>query len=167
MIKKILTVAAIVTLVTSCGGVNKTENTKEATNTPEQKTEMPVQLIKDVDNYFATFKPKDVEVLVLGKQEFETKFNGAATMQAKPTEVDFTAHKVGAIVMPETNFETDILINKTSIEGRKLIIDYSTQTKGEKRSFTIVPIKLFQYGIMLDIDSVSFVKDGVKTNLLK
>lgn len=164
MMKKIITTIAIVALFANCGGTSKTN---ENTDKTVAETAKPVELIKGVDNYFVTYKPKTVEVLIQGKEDFEANFNAAATMDAQPTEVDFTVHKVGAIVVPETDIETEIVINKTSIADRKLVVDYSINTKGEKRSFTIVPIKLFKYGTMMEIDSVSFVRDGVATTLPK
>lgn len=162
MMKKIITAIFITILMASCGGATKTEQPEKTSEHTDQPTPagMPIALIKDVDNYFITYKPKKVEVLIQDKEEFEANFHPAKTMNNQPTEVDFTVHKVGAIVAPETNIETEIVINKTSIENRKLIVDYSINTKGEKRSFTIIPIKLFKYGTMMEIDTVSFVNKG-------
>lgn len=166
MMKKILTATLVVALFASCGSSSK--NTTE--NKDQEKpyvTARPTKLIDEIDGYFVTYKPKMVEVLIQNEEEWNANFGVAKTMDNQPTTVDFGMHKVGAIVAPETDVETDIIIDNTSIQDRKLVVEYSINAKGEKRSFTIVPMKAFLYSITQDIDSVSFVNKGVTTTLPK
>lgn len=166
MMKKIITTVSMIAVLASCGGATK-EATEKTGKTPEKANVTPTKLIQEIDGYFVTYKPKAIEVLTQGKVDWEANFNVAKTMDNEPTTIDFDMHKVGVIVTPETEFDTEIIINKTSVEDKKLVVDYSINTKGEKRTFTIVPMKAFLYQLTLDIDSVSFINDGKVTNVAK
>ncbi len=167
MMRKFLTATLIVALFASCGGSSSKNTTESKEQEKPTVAARPTKLIDEIDGYFVTYKPKMVEVLIQNEADWNANFNVAKTMDNQPTTVDFGMHKVGVIVAPETDIETDIVIDNTSIKDRKLVVEYSINTKGEKQSFTIVPMKAFLYSITQDIDSVSFVNKGITTTLPK
>lgn len=115
--------------------------------------------IKDVENYFSTQRPKEQEFLVLNDSDFEKYFHPAKTMNNTVTKIDFTKERVGAIILPETEYNTTITINKVSLDGKRLIVDYTVTKDQNKQSYTIVPSKVFAFDLGLKVDSVTF-KDG-------
>lgn len=166
MMKKLILAGACVALLSSCNGTKKTETVivNEQISTATSTND---SLITEVDQYFATFIPTEVTTMVVGKDEFAEKFNPARTMDNAPTIVDFETYRVGAIVVPETAKETSIVLDDISIVDRKLVVNYSINQQGEDRSFTILPVKLFQYSLQLDIDSVSFVNNNTTKTYAK
>lgn len=166
--RKFLTATLIVALFTSCGGSSSKNATESKEHDKSSTVAQPTKLINEIGGYFVTYEPNNlVEVLIQDEIEWNANFGVAKTMDNQPTTIDFSIHKVGAIVAPTTDVETNIVIDNASIKDRKLVVEYSINTKGEKRSFTIVPMKAFFYNITQDIDSVSFVTKGVATTLPK
>ena len=59
-----------------------------------------------------------------------------------PTSIDFTKQYVIAVTLPETDTETDInLVSLKKDTNSDIILTYKVMT-GEKRSYTIVPVRL-------------------------
>lgn len=128
-----------------------TENTIE--------TEPSIQLYP-VDGYFSTVKLTEPKVYILDQATFEKNFQPAKTMENSPTEINFDMEKVGAIVLPETPFETTITIDSTSLYNKTLHIYYSINKGQEKRTFTIIPTEIFTFDAEVDAASVSFDNEG-------
>ena len=74
------------------------------------------------------------------EEEFNKLFGMATTMgeNGKPTAIDFTKQFVLAIVLPETDFATEINPVKVEEKGDSLLYTYEVKT-GEKQSFSIQP----------------------------
>ena len=72
------------------------------------------------------------------EEEFNKLFGMATTMgeSGKPTAINFAKQFVLAIVLPETDFATEISPVKVEEKGDSLIYTYDVKT-GEKQSFTI------------------------------
>jgi hypothetical protein len=145
-------------LLVSC--TTKTQQPKDVEEPMEVSTIEKVEVpLKPVENYFSIIKPTEKVELVLDSVSFYQNFNPAATMTNRPTIIDFDKEMGGAIILPATEFETTIKIDSSYIANNVLNIVYSVVQNDEKRSFTIVPVKVFTFDKRLDINSVVF-KNG-------
>jgi len=110
-----------------------------------------------IDGYFSTNKPKQTEnFLIKGQSEFDKNFQMAKTMTNSPTKIDFTNNMVGAIVLPASEYDTKIVIDKSYVEGKVLHIYYTVDKGGEKRSFTAHPQYVFTFDSSYNVDAISF-----------
>ena len=77
------------------------------------------------------------------EEEFSKLFGMATTMgkDGKPTPIDFGKQFVLAVVLPVTDFETEINPVKVEEKGDSLFYSYEVKT-GEKQSFSIQPISI-------------------------
>ena len=77
------------------------------------------------------------------EEEFNKLFGMATTMgnDGKPTAIDFTKQFVLAIVLPETDFATEINPVKVEEKGDSLLYTYDVKT-GEKQTFSIQPVSI-------------------------
>ena len=77
------------------------------------------------------------------EEEFSKLFGMATTMgkDGKPTPIDFGKQFVLAVVLPVTDFETEINPVKVEDKGDSLFYSYEVKT-GEKQSFSIQPISI-------------------------
>ena len=80
---------------------------------------------------------------IVSEEEFNKLFGMATTMgeDGKPTGIDFTKQFVLAIVLPETDFATEINPVKVEEKGDSLLYSYEVKT-GEKQSFRIQPVSI-------------------------
>ena len=85
-----------------------------------------------------------VPVKFENEKDFKEYFGMAAVMgkDGMPTSIDFTKQYVIAVTLPETDTETDInLVSLKKDTTSDIILTYKVIT-GEKRSYTIVPVRL-------------------------
>ena len=77
------------------------------------------------------------------EEEFNKLFGMATVMgkDGKPTAIDFTKQFVLAIVLPETDFATEINPVKVEEKGDSLLYTYDVKT-GEKQTFSIQPVSI-------------------------
>ena len=77
------------------------------------------------------------------EEEFSKLFGMATTMgkDGKPTPIDFGKQFVLAVVLPVTDFETEINPVKVEEKGDSLFYSYEVKT-GEKQSFSIQPVSI-------------------------
>ena len=77
------------------------------------------------------------------EEEFNKLFGMATVMgkDGKPTAIDFTKQFVLAIVLPETDFATEINPVKVEEKGDLLLYTYDVKT-GEKQTFSIQPVSI-------------------------
>ena len=77
------------------------------------------------------------------EEEFSKLFGMATTMSkdGKPTPIDFGKQFVLAVVLPVTDFETEINPVKVEEKGDSLFYSYEVKI-GEKQSFSIQPISI-------------------------
>ena len=133
--KKIIYAFATLLAVAAC-----TTKSAEATaeNTAEEVT------FEVARNYF--FKSGQVIPecpKITTEEEFHKLFGMATTMgeDGKPTAIDFTKQFVLAIVLPVTEFATEIRPVQVAEKGDSLLYTYEVKT-GEKQSFSIQPVSI-------------------------
>ncbi len=102
--------------------------------------------LTEVRNYFhRNDAPLPSEPLITTQQEFDKQFGTAAFMgrDGQPTKVNFRKQAVVAIVLPETNTETDIDSVCLNVTGKKqLTLSYLVRRGTRNRSYTAQPIRL-------------------------
>jgi hypothetical protein len=84
---------------------------------------------------------------IVSEEEFNKLFGMATIMgeDGKPTAIDFTKQFVVAIVLPITDFATEINPVKVEEKGDSLLYTYEVKT-GEKQSFSIQPVSIIILG---------------------
>ena len=112
-----------------------------AVDNNEESTEVAFEVAK---NYF--FKNDQVipeYPKITTEEEFNNLFGMATTMgeNGKPTAIDFTKQFVLAIVLPVTDFATEINPVKVEEKGDSLLYTYEIKS-GEKQSFSIQPVSI-------------------------
>lgn len=107
-----------------------------------EKGEVPFEVAK---NYF--FK-NDLDILpaspkITSAEVFNKLFGMATTMgeDGQPTQIDFAKQFAVAIVLPVTDFATEINPVKLEVAGDSLLYTYQIKT-GEKQSYSIQPISI-------------------------
>lgn len=124
-------------------------------SSPVSDFENSVQL-NPVTGYFSKRKPYMTEGHVLNKRSFERYFSPARTMGDSLPEVDFDTHKVAAIIMPETPYDTRIILNRAFVEDSILRVQYSIHEVLEKRSYTMIPVRLFTFDSEVKANYIHF-----------
>ena len=94
------------------------------------------------------FYKNDLDVLpaspkITSEEAFNKFFGMATTMgeNGKPTPIDFTKQFVLAIVLPVTDYDTEINPEKVEEKDNVLLYTYKVKT-GEKQSYSIQPISI-------------------------
>ena len=135
--KKILFAIAMLLTVAACNNkpVMAVDNIIE-------NGEVPYEVAK---NYF--FK-NNLDILPaspkITSEDLFNKFFGMATTMGndgKPTQIDFAKQFAVAVVLPVTEFATEINPVKVEVIGDSLLYTYHVKT-GEKQSFSIQPISI-------------------------
>lgn len=100
----------------------------------------------EAKNYFVRNDIQNsVPVKFESEKDFKEYFGMAAVMgkDGMPTHIDFTKQYVIAVTLPETDTDTDInLVSLKKNTNSDIVLTYKVIT-GEKRSYTIVPMRLF------------------------
>lgn len=134
----------------------------EQTNAPEGNVanEVTFEVAK---NYF--FK-KGSDVLpegqkITSEEAFNNLFGMATTMgkDGKPTPIDFSKQFVLAIVLPVTDFSTEINPVKLEEKGNSLLYSYKVK-KGEKQTFNMQPVSIIVIDKKYENKEVVLVNDG-------
>ena len=138
--KKILFAFTMLLAIAAC--TNKPMTAVENNN---ESSEVAFEVAK---NYF--FKNDQVipEYPKITTEEKFTKLFGMATTMGedgKPTAIDFTKQFVVAIVLPITDFATEINPVKVEEKDDSLLYTYEVKT-GEKQSFSIQPVSIIILG---------------------
>ncbi len=136
--KKILFAFAALIIMAACG------NKQTATPSSEDNVENSEVAFKVAKNYF--FKNDQVipeYPKIVSEEEFNKLFGMATTMgeDGKPTAIDFTKQFVLAIVLPVTDFATEINPVKVEEKGDSILYTYEIKA-GEKQSFSIQPVSI-------------------------
>jgi hypothetical protein len=136
--KKILFAFAALIIMAACG------NKQTATPSSEDNVENSEVAFEVAKNYF--FKNDQVipeYPKIVSEEEFNKLFGMATTMgeDGKPTAIDFTKQFVLAIVLPVTDFATEINPVKVEEKGDSLLYTYEIKA-GEKQSFSIQPVSI-------------------------
>ncbi len=136
--KKILFAFAAIVALAACG------NKQVATPTSEDNVESSEVAFEVAKNYFFKNDQMIPEYpKIVSEEEFNKLFGMATTMgeNGKPTAIDFTKQFVLAIVLPVTDFATEINPVKVEEKGDSLLYSYEIKT-GEKQSFKIQPVSI-------------------------
>ena len=135
--KKVLFALAAMIALAACGN--------EQAATPFESSESSNEVTFEVaKNYF--FK-NDQEIPTSSKittaEEFGKLFGMATTMgeDGKPTPIDFTKQFVLAIVLPVTDFATEINPQMVEEKGDSLFYTFEVK-KGEKQTYRIQPVSI-------------------------
>lgn len=135
--KKILLAFAAMIVLAAC--------TNKQAAAPAEGDEVSNEVAFEVaKNYF--FK-NDQEIpaspKVTTEEEFNNLFGMATTMgeDGKPTPIDFTRQFVLAIVLPVTDYDTEINPMKVVEKGDSLLYTYEVK-QGEQQSFSIQPVSI-------------------------
>ena len=136
--KKILFAFTALIIMAACG------NKQTATPSSEDNVENSEVAFEVAKNYF--FKNDQVipeYPKIVSEEEFNKLFGMATTMgeDGKPTASDFTKQFVLAIVLPVTDFATEINPVKVEEKGDSLLYTYEIKA-GEKQSFSIQPVSI-------------------------
>ena len=134
--KKILLAFTMLLAIAAC-----TNKSVTAVGNNEESSEVAFEVAK---NYF--FKNDQVipeYPKITTEEEFNKLFGMATTMgeEGKPTAIDFTKQFVLAIVLPVTDFATEINPVKVEEKGDSLLYTYEVKS-GEKQSFRIQPVSI-------------------------
>jgi hypothetical protein len=134
--KKILFAFATLLVIAAC--TNKPSTVVENN---EESNEVAFEVAQ---NYF--FKNDQVipeNPKISTEEEFNKLFGMATTMgkDGKPTAIDFTKQFALAIVLPVTDFATEINPVKLEEQGDSLLYTYEVKT-GEKQTFSIRPVSI-------------------------
>ena len=136
--KKILFAFAALIIMAACG------NKQTATPSSEDNVENSEVAFKVAKNYFFKNDQMIPEYpKIVSEEEFNKLFGMATTMgeDGKPTAIDFTKQFVLAIVLPVTDFATEINPVKVEEKGDSLLYTYEIKA-GEKQSFSIQPVSI-------------------------
>ena len=153
--KKIVLALAVILALTACNSKKSTAPvTKEDDN-----NEVSYTIVK---NYF--FK-SDLDILpantkITSEETFNGLFGMATTMGegGKPTEIDFSKQIVLAIVLPVTDYDTEIKPVKLEVQGDSLLYTFEIK-RGEKQSYSIQPISIIAIDKKYENKEVVLVTD--------
>ncbi len=116
---------------------------------------------KEALRYFVKNDVKEYSPRIITSEAEFTRYFGMGAVMGEggmPTPVNFDKENVIAIILPETNRDTDIKIERIKKQGEKMVVNYKVVTSGSPRSYSIVPSQLVKvskkYG-----DNVVFVKE--------
>lgn len=154
-----MTVAISIALLNCSPEKTKTTNESNAVEIEKTTNTETDVLLAPIDGYFTIIKPLEVKsVLIKNQNEFDENFHPAKTMTNKIPQIDFTTNNVGAIVMPTSEYDTKIVINKSYVKENVLYIRYSADKSKEKRTFSTIPQLLFTFSSSLKVDSIQIDK---------
>ena len=136
--KKVLYAFVAMIMMTACG------NKQAATCIGESNVTANEVTFKVAKNYFfnnGQTIPSSPKVTTA--EDFGKLFGMATTMgkDGKPTEIDFTKQFVLAIVLPVTDYATEINPLKVEEKGDSLFYTYDVK-QGEKQAYSIQPMSL-------------------------
>ena len=129
--KKLLFALTLVVMLTSCNPLAKIE-----------KAGYPINYT-ELQNYYVlnNIDASKIQRLVINSQAaFESYFGEAAVMgrNGQPTKVDFKTQYVLAVVLPETDRQTEVVPGEVVQNGNTVIMNYRVN-KGPKTSYRMVP----------------------------
>ncbi len=99
--------------------------------------------------------------LVTNKEDFESLFGMAAVMgeNGLPTTIDWKTQSVVALLAQPTNMDTSIKLLSMKSEAGKLSVRYAVSQKGDPRSYSYTPMRLFIVSKSAAKKGASFVKE--------
>ena len=116
---------------------------------------------KEAQRYFVRNDVTDFSPRIITSNEELDRYFGMATVMGEggiPTLINFDKENAIAIILPETNRDTEIKIGSIKKQDGKLVVRYKVFTSSEARSYSTVPCQLVKvskkYG-----DNVEFVEE--------
>ena len=97
---------------------------------------------RPMNNYFVNnnFKDGTHKLVIHNQHDFESVFGMAAVMgkNGQPTSIDFNHQFVVAIILPVTDYQTDVETVMLNRDGNRLYYSYMIK-RGHRTSYTIRP----------------------------
>ena len=109
------------------------------------------------DNYFVrNDAPRPIPMKITTRDTFERIFGMAAVMgkNGLPTSIDFEHQFVIAVVLPETNHTTTIVVKRITDEADGLAITAQVEASKEENTWTQIPMQLLIVDRAYERDSV-------------
>ena len=135
--KKVLFAFAAIIVLAACGN----KQTVAPVESSEASNEVTFEVAKNY--FFKNGQEIPASPKVTTAEEFGKLFGMATTMgeDGKPTPIDFTKQFVLAIVLPVTDFATEINPQKVEEKGDSLFYTFEVK-KGEKQTYRIQPVSI-------------------------
>lgn len=106
---------------------------------------IPYSFIRPLEGYFAISEVSKTTELILDSLQFAKEFHFATTMNNEPANINFQKERVSAIVLPRSEYDTEIILDTNFVRNDTLHVLYSIKTVKKKRTYTMTPIQLFSY----------------------
>ena len=81
-------------------------------------------------------------LIIESKEDLERSFGYATTMSSRPTTIDFSNQAALAIVLPETDRPTDIVVKNIVKQHKDTLVVNCSVTRGESASYTMLPMTM-------------------------
>lgn len=126
LFKLLMTVAATIVLFCSCATQRETTS---------------ISYIEGRNYFFLNGAKVPSNPLITSEDEFNSLFGAATTMgrDGQPTDIDFARQAVIAIVLPQTDRQTEIKLGRLVAYKDTLTLNYKVVT-GEKQTYTVRPM---------------------------
>lgn len=159
MKQMLLAFAALVFI--ACGGQQTTAPVVEDPTIAEERQEVTFDVARNY--FFNNDQQIPVDPKITTAESFDRLFGKATTMgeEGKPTEIDFSKQFVVAVILPETDVQTEITPVKVESQGEKLYYSFDITT-GEKQSFTTQPLALIVLDKQYEGQEVVFVNEQLR-----
>lgn len=113
--------------------------------------------LTQINGYLSKRKPrKTTEGYVLNENNFSDYLEKIIPAWGEEPVIDFKKKKVAIIILPESSYDTRIILNKGFVEDSVLHIKYSVHQVLEKRSYRLVPTRVFTFNADVAADSILF-----------
>ncbi len=117
---------------------------KSAQTTGTSKNNVPYV---EANHYFVRNDVTDFSPRKITSQEELEKFFGYAAVMSSdgsglPTSIDFSKQYVLAVILPQTDKDTDIKVKSLTSNGNKVMLAYKVVTKGAPRTYSTTPFTL-------------------------
>lgn len=109
-----------------------------------------------INGYSPKRKPLKTEAYILNKTNFNNYFKPIKVVLDNNAKIDFRHKLAGALILPETQYDTRIILNKAFVEDSILHIQYSIHQVLEKRSYKMIPSRLFTFDADIPVKYAAF-----------
>lgn len=98
-----------------------------------------------INGYLPKNSPTTTEAYILNNNNFNKYFSSIKVIPDNDSKIDYSKKLAGAIVLPETRYDTRIILNKAFVTDSILHIQYSVHQVLEKRDYKMKPSRLFTF----------------------
>ncbi|MCR5180385.1 MAG: pyridoxamine 5'-phosphate oxidase family protein [Bacteroidaceae bacterium] len=145
----------------ACGGQQSTVPASEEPVSAGERQEVTFEVARNY--FFNNDQQLPLDPRITTAESFNQLFGMATTMgeEGNPTEIDFDKQFVVAVVLPQTDVQTEITPVKVESQGEKLYYSFDITT-GEKQSFTTRPMALIILDKQYEGKEVVFVNEQLR-----